>query len=329
MISRFPFFWLLTAAAMIAIFSTASLSSVAAQQGSTVSISGNEALGSFLVGPNGMTLYVFTNDTPGESVCFDQCEQNWPALVVADGETPTTAPGVAGALTIFERPDGSRQVLLDGQPLYYWAFDEAAGDAKGHGVGGVWFVVSAATDSEVLRVGTSPALGPVLTGPNGMTLYVFANDTAGESVCYGQCESNWPPLIIADGETPTAAPGVTAGALGTTARDDGMIQVTLDDRPLYYWAFDQAVGDSTGHGVGTVWFALDASGARHPFVAAEEPTPTGGDTTPTVPDTGGAGLVGNGSDDGSFVSTQFVVLGAGFVLLVIGFASFAGSRRRQ
>ena len=48
--------------------------SARAQDGPTIKIGGNAELGSFLVGPNDMTLYIFTNDTPGESVCFDQCE---------------------------------------------------------------------------------------------------------------------------------------------------------------------------------------------------------------------------------------------------------------
>ena len=28
-----------------------------------------------------------------------------------------------------------------------------------------------------------------------MTLYVFTADTAGKSVCTGDCAANWPPLI--------------------------------------------------------------------------------------------------------------------------------------
>jgi len=288
----------------------------AAQASTTVQVGGNAALGSFLTGPDGMTLYVFTNDKPGESVCFDQCEQNWPPLTVAAGVTPAKASGIEGTLGVHVRPDGSRQVTLDDKPLYYWAFDEAVGDATGQGVGGVWFVVSAAADSEVLRRGASDALGPVLTGPNGMTLYVFANDTTSESTCYGQCASNWPPLLVPAGETPASAPGLGAGVLGTTTRTDGTTQVTLDGRPLYYWAFDEAVGDSTGHGVGGVWFALDGNGDAYPApapAATAVPTtagPTPAASTPAAPGTGTGTAAGGGSNSGVLLAALAGALAA-------------------
>jgi predicted lipoprotein with Yx(FWY)xxD motif len=34
-------------------------------------------------------------------------------------------------------------VSYNGMPLYYYAADSAAGDTKGQGVGGVWFVAGA------------------------------------------------------------------------------------------------------------------------------------------------------------------------------------------
>ena len=263
----------------LAVFSTAN-ETARAQSGTTIGIGGNAELGSFLVGPDGMTLYIFTVDPAGESACTGQCAANWPPLTVAEGEEPTAAAGVEGTLDIYVRDDGSRQVLLDGKPLYYWAFDNAPGDATGHGVNNVWFVVSAASDGEVLRIGAS-SLGSTLVGPNGMTLYIFTVDDPGMSNCYNQCATNWPPLTVPAGTTPTAAPGVSAGTLGTTARTDGTTQVTLDGRPLYYWAFDNEPGDATGHGVNNVWFALNASGQQHPFTAPTA-TPTTPAATPTA-----------------------------------------------
>lgn len=308
----------------------------AAQASTTLQVGGNAGLGSFLTGPDGMTLYIFTNDKPDESVCFNQCEQNWPPLTVATGVTPTKASGIEGTLGVYVRPDGSRQVTLDGKPLYYWAFDEAVGDSKGEGVGGVWFVVSAASDSEILRAGSSDALGPVLTGPNGMTLYIFTNDAANESACYGQCASNWPPLVVDAGATPVAAPGLNAGVLGTTERTDGTTQVTLDGRPLYYWAFDQAVGDSTGHGVGGVWFALDAAGEAYatpapaatataaPTTAAATPVPTKPASTPSAPSTG------TGTDTGSGPGNSAILFAAlAGAVAVFGIATGFAVRARR
>src|SRR5215203_2265053 len=39
------------------------------------------------------------------------------------------------------------------------------------------------------------SLGSVLVDGEGMTLYVFTNDTGGTSSCYDDCASSWPPLL--------------------------------------------------------------------------------------------------------------------------------------
>ena len=110
--------------------------------GATVAISSDGPLAPFLVGPNGHTLYLFTNDADGVSNCTGGCLANWPPLLVAAGEEPTAGDGVTGELGVIEREDGAgRQVTYNGIPLYFWAADTAAGQTTGHEVGGVWFVV--------------------------------------------------------------------------------------------------------------------------------------------------------------------------------------------
>jgi predicted lipoprotein with Yx(FWY)xxD motif len=100
------------------------------------------AAGTTLVGPDGMTLYIFTNDTDGVSNCSGDCATNWPPLVVTDDDELAAGDGVTGELDTIERDDGSLQVTYDGAPLYYFAGDSAAGDSNGEGVGGVWFIAS-------------------------------------------------------------------------------------------------------------------------------------------------------------------------------------------
>jgi predicted lipoprotein with Yx(FWY)xxD motif len=100
------------------------------------------------------------------------------------------------------------------------------------------------------------SLGEIVVDGDGRTLYVFTNDTGSESTCYGTCETAWPPLV---GEV-TAGPGIT-GELGTSARTDGRSQVTLDGHPLYYYASDVDPGDTSGQGVGGIWFVVDGAGA--------------------------------------------------------------------
>lgn len=106
-----------------------------------------------------------------------------------------------------------------------------------------------------VQIGGNDALGAFLAANNGMTLYTFANDANGKSVCYGECATNWPPLLVEAGETPTAAAGIS-GELGTTTRDDGTIQVTYNGSPLYFWFGDQNPGDAFGNGLGNVWFVV-------------------------------------------------------------------------
>ena len=112
-----------------------------AQGAPTVKVAEHPTLGKILVGSNGMTLYIFTKDTPGTSNCYGACAQNWPPLLVGEGETPTAGPGVPGALGVITRKDGSRQVTYNDMPLYFFAGDKQPGDANGQGVKGIWFVV--------------------------------------------------------------------------------------------------------------------------------------------------------------------------------------------
>jgi predicted lipoprotein with Yx(FWY)xxD motif len=107
----------------------------------TVMVASSEQLGSFLVGPNGMTLYVFLKDTPNTSNCYNACAQNWPPLLVEG--TPIAGEGVdASLLGVTQRQDGTTQVTYNGWPLYYFAGDGKPGDTNGQGVRDVWFVIS-------------------------------------------------------------------------------------------------------------------------------------------------------------------------------------------
>ncbi|MCJ7659141.1 MAG: YceI family protein, partial [Anaerolineales bacterium] len=112
---------------------------------------------------------------------------------------------------------------------------------------------SAEAEGDALIIlGGNDALGPFLTGSDGMTLYIFTKDEIGVTHCYDQCAVNWPPLMWEDGQSLSAGEGVT-GELATTERDDGGMQVTYNGWPLYYWVKDAAPQDATGHGVGAVW----------------------------------------------------------------------------
>jgi predicted lipoprotein with Yx(FWY)xxD motif len=108
--------------------------------GATVAVADGD-LGPMLVDSQGRTLYLFLADTGSRSTCYDDCASNWPALV-SDGR-PGAGDGIdASMLGTTARTDGSTQVTFEGQPLYRFGGDSAAGDANGQGIGGVWYVVS-------------------------------------------------------------------------------------------------------------------------------------------------------------------------------------------
>ena len=119
--------------------STSSPSSAAADLGVA-----ETSLGQVVVDGSKMTVYVFTKDKPGSgaSACTGDCLVAWPP-VTTTAETPTL-DGVTGTVGTITAQDGSKQVTLNGSPLYLFAKDTKPGDVTGQGVGKVWYVVDPA-----------------------------------------------------------------------------------------------------------------------------------------------------------------------------------------
>jgi predicted lipoprotein with Yx(FWY)xxD motif len=115
---------------------------------------------------------------------------------------------------------------------------------------------SPSADAATVQLAESD-LGSILVDADGMTLYLFEADTDGTSTCYDDCAETWPPLVA---DAPTAGDGLDAALLDTTERDDGELQVTYAGHPLYYFAPDQAPGDTDGQGLNDVWYVVDAAG---------------------------------------------------------------------
>jgi predicted lipoprotein with Yx(FWY)xxD motif len=245
---------------------------VSAQDTATVAVAEDPDLGEFLTDPEGMTLYLFTKDEPGVSNCSGECLANWPAF---SAEEPLTLPeGVPGTLGLITRDDGTTQVTYNDWPLYYWVGDQAPGDVTGQGVGDVWYVLApgetttppaaspeaspsaspAASGDSTVMVAEDPELGEFLTDAEGMTLYLFTNDTEGASTCEGDCLVNWPAFVA---EEPLTLPEGVPGELTLIERPDGSPQVAYNGMPLYYYIDDVAPGDVTGQGKGEVWYVVE------------------------------------------------------------------------
>ena len=103
-----------------------------------------------------------------------------------------------------------------------------------------------------MKAGTT-AIGKVLVGPNGLTLYILTSDHANSSGCTGTCVDDWPPLTVKNGTKVVGGAGVK-GTFGTFTRADGTHQVSYRGKPLYYFAGDRSAGDTNGEGIGGVWF---------------------------------------------------------------------------
>ncbi|MGN9765525.1 hypothetical protein ACTMS2_10185 [Micromonospora sp. SD12] len=99
-------------------------------------------MGSVVTDQDGWILYRFDKDTndPPSSNCVDKCAQVWPpALTDGAPDLNGVSDDKVGTVT---RQDGTRQITLDGWPLYRYVGDKKPGQWKGQGVGGTWFVVA-------------------------------------------------------------------------------------------------------------------------------------------------------------------------------------------
>ncbi|RAY13836.1 hypothetical protein DPM19_18460 [Actinomadura craniellae] len=238
-------------------------------------------LGRIVVDGAGRTLYRFDKDTPKppKTACLGDCAKTWPPVTSTDVSVKNLDGRLVGEVI---RPDGTRQVTLNGWPLYRYIKDTAPGQLRGQGVGGTWFVAAPngkkagvvqtspsprPTPSPVwrgrtaLRVVNDPTLGKVVVDGQGRTLYRFDKDTPRPPVsnCLGACAKTWPPVTWTKNMTLT---GIDRGAIGNMMRKDGICQVTLNGWPLYRYIKDTRPGDTLGQGVGGTWFVAAPNGKK-------------------------------------------------------------------
>jgi predicted lipoprotein with Yx(FWY)xxD motif len=119
-------------------------------------------------------------------------------------------------------------------------------------------------------------LGTIITDSNGMTLYRFDKDTAKPSAsnCDGPCATLWPPLTTTASSVQLS--GIDKSLIGTVARKDGSVQLTIAGWPLYRYAKDTAPGDAKGQGVGGTWFASTPQGKKATASAGDSGNNSGG-----------------------------------------------------
>jgi predicted lipoprotein with Yx(FWY)xxD motif len=100
------------------------------------------SLGKVLATSKGLTLYLYTPDPKGKSVCKGSCAAVWPPLLTKG--KPQAGKGLKKSLLGTTKRGGKRQVTYAGHPLYHYTGDSKAGQVNGEAYGGTWYAVNAA-----------------------------------------------------------------------------------------------------------------------------------------------------------------------------------------
>jgi predicted lipoprotein with Yx(FWY)xxD motif len=135
---------MLVAIAVVAGLAVGVTSTVSAAGGAATVKTRHGKLGTFLVGTNGRTLYLFEKDKSKKSTCSGDCATAWPPLLTS-GKPKAAGKAKASLLGTTKRSDGTTQVTYKGHPVYYFVQDKKAGDTKGEGVNGFgakWYVLA-------------------------------------------------------------------------------------------------------------------------------------------------------------------------------------------
>jgi predicted lipoprotein with Yx(FWY)xxD motif len=245
-----------------------------AQEAGQLAVWDSKRLGEVVTDSAGFTLYRFDQDTaePPKSACDGDCATAWPPVPASGATAP---PGVDESLLgEVTRSDGTKQLTIDGWPMYRYAKDTKPGEAKGQGVGGTWFASApdgkkASTEGSGAGAGAAglpgmstredPDLGEIVVDKNGMTVYRFMKDSAWpmKTACTGACLEKWPVVEpVAKDDTK----GILKKGFVTFDRPDGLQQQTIDCWPLYTFSGDKQPGDTNGQGVGGTWYAVSPEG---------------------------------------------------------------------
>lgn len=118
----------------------------------------SSTLGQIVTDGHGNTLYRFDEDTakPSMSNCTGSCAGVWPAAPAPSGAI--TASGVSANLVgTVTRADGTKQLTLNGWPLYRYSGDKAPGDINGEGIGGTWFAATPTGGKAMPMVQSTPS----------------------------------------------------------------------------------------------------------------------------------------------------------------------------
>ncbi len=215
-------------------------------ESASVELTSSNQFGKYLVDAAGRTLYFFTKDASGSSVCEGGCLAAWPAFKMEGndiGDGLNTAD--FGTIT---RADGTQQTTYKGWPLYYFGGDAEAGQINGDGSGEVWYV---AKPDYVVMLATQDVAGAsetYLVDDKGNTLYRFTQDTTDQSACEGGCLNAW-PIFDPEADEVIVPSALTATDFSSFSRAGNVLQLTFKGVQLYFYVGDNTRGDVNGIGI--------------------------------------------------------------------------------
>ena len=221
-----------------------------------VSLQPSGSLGDILVDGNGRTLYVFTKDVSGQSLCTGGCLSDWP-IYFAPNLQP--GPGIdISDFTTITRSDGASQTAYKGWPLYYYTPD-GIGDTNGEAVGNVWFVAKPnysimLADAQLVGHDGKNYTSTYQEGVGetqyfvdafGRTLYTFIVDYKDQNNFTAPDLSNngvWPIFDVDIDALPSTLNASDFGEIDVY----GNSQLTYKGNPLYYFGQDTQRGENKG-----------------------------------------------------------------------------------
>ena len=110
--------------------SDSSKSATAAGGGPTLAVKSIGGVGDVLVDSSGKALYASDVEADGKVRCTGACTSFWEPLTI-DAAKPVAA-GDIGTIGVISRPDGAKQVTVDGKLLYTFS-EDAPGKLEGNG----------------------------------------------------------------------------------------------------------------------------------------------------------------------------------------------------
>jgi len=133
---------------------SSSSNQTSAAPSSVLKVENKAGVGRVVVDDQGFALYTYTPDATNKSNCFGACIKFWPPATVK-GSGPLSASGLKGKVTTLTRPDGVKQLVLNGAPLYRFVQDKTPAQVNGQGYQHIWFVIPAKKASTTSGGGTA------------------------------------------------------------------------------------------------------------------------------------------------------------------------------